>query len=202
MRITAQPTTTERPRDERCVVEREGNHMRYLAVALLPRETSDIQSAVARLMAPYDLSTRVAPYKKYLSQQAVNSHAARLGVDVGDFPTLAARINEHYAATMRLTTHFQADVQGVYVLADTNPNGKYKRWALNSLPDDVWWVAEMPRDLLPHAVITPDGQWHELFPNIWGRLPTAQDQQRIAREAYTLIDQYPDHLAARLECHF
>lgn len=176
--------------------------MRFEAVALVPPETADVQTAVARLMEPYDEALPAPPYKKYLSEKAVKSHMMRLGVAPGDLQMLAARMNAHYAATMQLTTHFQADALGIYVLADTNPNGKYKRWSLNSLADDVWPVSALPRDLTPHAVLTPDGQWHEMFPNIWGAIPTAQDKVRIAQEAYTLIDQHPDHLAVRLECHF
>jgi hypothetical protein len=176
--------------------------MRYWAIALLLPETTDLQAEVTRLVAPYDSSLPAPPYKKYLSEEAVKGHTARLGVSPGDLQTLAVRLNAHFAETLRLTTHFQADVQGIYVLADTNPNGKYKRWSLNSMADDVWKVSSMPRDLVPHAVITPDGQWHQLFPNIWGRLPSPEDHLRIAQEAYALMDQYPDCFAARLECHF
>jgi hypothetical protein len=176
--------------------------MRFWAIALLPLDTAAVQTAVARLIAPYDQALSAPPYKKYVSEQAAKGHAARLGVPAGDLQTLAARMNTHYAATMHLTTHFQADALGVYVLADTNPNGKYKRWSLNSLANDVWPVSALPRDLTPHAVVTPDGQWHALFPNIWGRVPAAQDQQRITQEAYALMNQYPNHLAVRLECHF
>jgi hypothetical protein len=179
--------------------------MRYWAIALVPQETGDVQATVARLMELYNQALPAPPYKKYLSEQATKGHMTRLGVSPGDFETLAARMNTHYAETMGLTTHFLADALGIYVLADTNPNGKYKRWSLNSLTDDVWPVSALPRDLLhnlaPHAVITPDGQWHEMFPNTWGAIPTAQDRLRIVREAYALIDQYPHHLAVRLECH-
>lgn len=174
--------------------------MRYIAVALLPHDTSDIRTAVARLIEPYDLSTPAPPYKKYLSEQAVKGHAARWGISLHDLQAIATRINERSAPPRLL--HLQADVVGIYAMVDTNPNGKYKRWSLNSLADDIWPVWSMPRDMTPHAIITPDGQWHELFPNIWGRIPTEQDKQRIVHEAYKLIDQYPDHLAARLECHF
>lgn len=179
--------------------------MRYWAIALVPQGTADVQATVARLLEPYNRASPAPPYKKYLSEQAAKGHTARLGVAPGDFETLAARMNAHYAATMGLTTHFRADALGIYVWADTNPNGTYTRWSLNSLTDDVWPVAALPRDLIrdlaPHAVITPDGQWHELFPNTWGMMPTAQDKLRIEREAYGIIDEYPDHLVARLECH-
>ena len=177
--------------------------MRFLVVVVLPAgQVSDVQEAVARLVAPYDLNAPAPPYKKYLSQRAVTGHAARFGLDAHDLAAVAAHMNAHYLATLRLTTHFQADATGIYVMADTNPDGKYKRWAINDRAADVWRVSEMPRDLVPHAVVTPDGQWHELFPRIWGKIPTAQDEQRLTQEAYALMDRYPDHLAVRLECHF
>ncbi len=176
--------------------------MRFLVVAVVPGQVSDVQEAVACLVAPYDLHSKALPYKKYLSQRAVKGHATRFGLDARDLPTLAAHMNAHYLATLRLTTHFQADAVGIYVVADTNPDGKYKRWAINDLAEDVWYVSEMPRDLVPHAVVTPDGQWHELFPRIWGRIPTTQETQRLTQEAYALIDHYPDHLAVRLACQF
>lgn len=174
--------------------------MVFLAVAIFPRETEDVQATVARLMGPYDQSLPVPPYKKYVSEKSVKYHTTHLDVSPGDLQTLAERMNAHYAATLRVTTHYQADAVGIYSLLDTNPNGKYKRWSLNSLADNVWPVSALPRDLTPHAVITPDGQWHELFPNMWGSMPTVRDKLRIGQEAYALIDQYPDHLAARLEC--
>lgn len=173
--------------------------MRFLAVALLPRETPDIPTAVGRLMEPYDSTTPAPPDKRYLSEQALKGHAARWGIAPHDLQALVRSINERSAPPRLL--HLQADAVGIYALVETNPNGKYKRWALNSLADDVWPVPAMPRGLAPHAVITPDGQWRELFPNIWGRIPAELETRRIVREAYRLIDQYPDHLAARLECH-
>jgi hypothetical protein len=141
--------------------------MRFWAIALLPPDIAAVQTAVAHLIAPYDQALPAPPYKKHVSEQAVKGHAARLGVPAGDLQTLATRMNAHYAATMHLITHFQADALGIYVLADTNPNGKYTRWSLNSLANDVWPVSALPRDLTPHAVVTPYGQGHELFPNIW-----------------------------------
>jgi hypothetical protein len=175
--------------------------MRFLAVALAPPNTADLEAAIARLLAPYDQALPAPPYKRYLSAQATKGHATRLGVAPDDMQTLATRMNEHYAATMKLTTHFQGDAQGIFVVAESNPNGRYARWSLNDPVNDVWPVAAMPRDLAPRAVITPDGQWHALFSTAWGSMPSAQETVRIVHDAYALIDRYPDYLAARLECH-
>ncbi len=172
--------------------------MRFLAVALLPLETSDITAAVERLLEPYDKKAPAPPYKVYLSQQALKSHATRWRIPLHDLQALVVSINERSGPR---PLHLQADAVGIYGIEKTNPNGKYTRWAINSLADDVWPVLAMPQDLVPHAVITPDWQWRELFPNIWGLLPTEQDKQRITHEAYALFDQYSGHLAVRLECH-
>lgn len=173
--------------------------MSFLVLALLPPATPDIQSAIARLMAPYDRATPAPPHRVYLSEQAVKGYAARWGLSPFDREALAARINAENAA--RLTRRFQADALGLYLISENNPNGKYTRWSLKSLTADVWPVAALPSNVLPHAIITPDGQWHELFPTTWGRIPTAEDRERMARAAAALIEVYPDHLAARLECH-
>jgi hypothetical protein len=173
--------------------------MSFLVLALLPPATPDIQSAVARLMAPYDRATPAPPHNVYLSEQTVNGYAARWGLSPFDREALAARINAENAA--RLTRRFQADALGLYLISENNPNGKYTRWSLKNPAEDVWPVAALPPDVLPHAVITPDGEWHELFPLTWGRIPTAADRERMARETVALTEQIPGHLAVRLECH-
>lgn len=172
--------------------------MRFLAVALVLPETADSTAAVERLLEPYDSKTPAPPYKLYLSERLVKNHAARWGIAPDDLQALVLSINERSGPR---PLHLLADEVGIYGLAQTNPNGKYKRWAINSPADDVWPVSAMPRELVLHAVITPDGQWHELFPTTWGLLPTPQDKQRMIRAAYALIDQYPGHLAVRLEYH-
>src|SRR5579864_2151872 len=35
-------------------------------------------------------------------------------------------------------THSTRQSIGIYVMDDTNPNGKYRQWSLGSLTDDVW----------------------------------------------------------------
>ncbi len=178
-----------------------------LAVAVLPPETTDVRASVARLMEPYDLHKPTPPYKRYLPEQTVESLATRCGISVYDRQALAARFNDDLDKRRALNPraygshlHYEADVSGVYIMDDTNPDGKYRQWSLDSLQDDVWPVWAMPRDPAPHIVITPDGVWHELFPKNWGwgRVRVEDHKERLTREAYALLDQYPDHLAARL----
>ena len=204
LRLLSVTRRRRRPRGwcgEASLVERGrgGEHVRFLAIALLPRETADIPSAVARLLEPYDRTTPAPPYKRYVSEQTLRSHAARWGIAMQDLPALARSIHERSAPPRVL--HLQADAIGVYAMVETNPNGTYQHRSLNSLADDVWPVAAMPRDLAPYAIITSDGHWHALFPTFWGRIPSELENRRIMRKAHTLIDQYPNLLAARLECH-
>jgi len=175
--------------------------MRFLAIVVVPPDAADVEAALARLLAPYDKALPAPPHKLYVSASATAYQARRLGVALDDLPTLAVRINDDNAARLHITTHFQGDAQGIFVVSEANPDGRYDRWSLKDPSSDVWPVATMPRDLAPRAVITPDGQWHALFTTAWGSMPTAQDALRIVHDAYALIDRYPNHLAVRLECH-
>jgi hypothetical protein len=59
----------------------------------------------------------------------------------------------------------------------------------------------MPRDLLPYAVVTPDGHWHTTGEEKYDKDLTASERQAIGQRAYALIDQYPECRAVALDCH-
>ncbi|MGI9404814.1 MAG: hypothetical protein ACR2O4_00460 [Hyphomicrobiaceae bacterium] len=58
--------------------------------------------------------------------------------------------------------------------------------------DNAWPVAGVISDILPFAVIAPDGAWFD-------RDNKPDEQWR--KESLAILEEYPDHLAVAFDCH-
>ena len=173
--------------------------MHFLTIVLLPQEVpleeNAVFEALAHLLKPYYSELEGPKRKEYYDARGIRNLAARYWVRPSDLPKIAAKLRKE------LGGDYGVDERGLYYITNLNPNGKYDYWTLRSIEEDVWFVRDMPRDRLPSAVVTPDGQWHDTGEEKWGRDLTASERQAIGRRAYTLIDQYPDCRAVALDCH-
>jgi hypothetical protein len=175
--------------------------MHFLTVVLLPQEVppdeAPIYDALHHLLAPYysHLEPEGPMHKEYVDAQTIEKFAALYGVPPANLPEMAAKLRQEWGLDGGVDEH------GLYELTNLNPNRKLDRWTLHNVDTDVWPTRNMPRDLLPTAVVTPDGQWHRTGEEWRPGDLTASERQAIGQRAYALIDQYPECQAVALECH-
>lgn len=175
--------------------------MHFLTVVLLPQEVpheeDTIYEALHHLLEPYysELESEGLTHKEYYDARAIANLAARYCVWSSNLPKIAAKLRQDWGADCGV------DEQGLYYLTNLNPNRKVDYWTLRNVDTDVWLARTMPRDLLPSAVVTPDGQWHDTGEKWSPRDLTASERQAVSQRAYALIDQHPECQAVALDCH-
>ncbi len=173
--------------------------MHFLTLVLLPPEVpleeDAVYDAIERLLGPYYVELEGPTRREYYDARAIENLAARYCVRPSNLAKIAAKLRKD------LGVDCGVDERGVYYITNLNPNGKYDYWTLHNLEADVWRARNMPRDLLPSAVVTPDGQWRDTGEEEWYRDLTPTEKQAVGQRAYALIDQYPACLAAALDCH-
>ncbi len=148
-------------------------------------------AAVSQLMRPYDLALEVAPYKKYIDAEGIARLAAAFNLPSAEPPVLLARLAEY-------DEEAGVDENGLYVITTLNPDGHWDSWTLRNLQDDVSPVTALSMNIEAHAVITPDGQWHDFEP-LWN----SSEAQLAAKqkEARKLIMSFLTSIAVTLDYH-
>lgn len=173
--------------------------MHFLTIALLPQtvplEAAVLYAAIEQLIEPYDLNIEGPIRKEYYEAHAIENLAARYCVRKTNLPKIASKLRKDFGVNCGV------DEQGLYYFTNLNPAGKYDYWTLHPMAEHGWPVREMPQDLLPSAVVTPDGQWHDMGEERWVRDLTAAEREAIRERVYALIDRYPDQRAIPLDCH-
>ncbi len=167
--------------------------MQYQAVALIPPDTlqADIVATVTRLMEPYDLAHEVAPYKDYIEAEGIARLASAFRLQAADPEALLARFADY-------DEEAGIDENGLFVMTTLNPDGRWDGWTLRSLQDSVIPVQDLPANTVAHAVVTPDGQWHDFMPG-WNWSETQVGA--MSQEARDLIMGFAGYIAVMLDCH-
>lgn len=188
----------------------------FLALVLVPRDEPAIEDRVAALLDPFFAEREVAPYREYLPARYPRRAAERHGLP----PTDRAAIAERLTAELGEAIHF--DARGFYAWSTVNPDAKCDGWRIGGSYDGAIFgavqqhnltpseyqarygfavvkpennirpVAALPPDLLPYAIVTPDGAWSDR---------AGKDEARWRREARALLDRHRDYLAVAVDCH-
>lgn len=185
--------------------------MHFGAIVLIPGDTPITEGAildeVAHLLEPYYIEREGPPRKEYLTDAATRNLSEQFWLRPKSLPKLAEKLRRKWGMDCHL------DEGGLYQITTLNPDGKYHYFSLVSYDDieanrieaavreHVWRVPEMPRDLLPSAVVTSDGKWHETGIEKWDRQLSESERDAIRTRAYAIIDRYPNHLAVLVDCH-
>jgi hypothetical protein len=194
----------------------------FLTLVIIPGTTApdEVEEVVRRLLAPFDVNLPVAPYKVYLTGQDRERLAARYGVPADKLAPFLLQSRQGW----------REDEHGLYRLTTANPqarldsckiggrwNGalrpsshgkravfpggdKYERFAGNVLP--VKLVCQPDHNPICHALVTPDGEWHERgTAGWWGVLSNEKDENEWDREVAAIFQRYQDHLLVGVDCH-
>ncbi|MBD1860144.1 MULTISPECIES: hypothetical protein [Trichocoleus] len=199
----------------------------FLALVLIPPDATAIETEVAKLLKPYYSELTVAPYKEYLNQVAVAREVERLQ----QLPKQAiAKLAEDWevaqddleAMAKYELDWFEDEIAGVdekgsYRLTTINPLGKWDSYRFiqeesreSGAPLPYPCLVSTLPPVVPYALVTPDGQWHEIGMDagikafarqLRGEIIPSQDETAWDLEVERLLQQYPNYLAIALDCH-
>ena len=193
-------------------------------------EFSKLQAFIAEQMAPYDESLEVDPYVCYSLEQAqedltrditrferiiqrkdasynlekCQEHLEKLRVTTPDEKYCEnVEYHEHFNSKGEPTSTYNPDSKwDWYVIG-----GRWDGWindrdiSNNSVSHNIATTeAALERNRIPHAIITPDGEWHEQGQMGWfGIMLTENDAYQS--EARLLLGQFPGHHIIILDAH-
>lgn len=185
--------------------------MHFGAVVLIPGHIPITEEAildeVARLLEPYYVEREGPLRKEYFTEEAIRNLSGQFQLQPKSLPKLAEELPRGWSMDCHV------DEGGLYYITTLNPDGKYDYFSLvryeeisahrveAAVREHVWRTSEIPRDLLPAAVVTPDGQWHDTGIEKWGWQLTQHERDAIHTRASAIIFQYPNHLAVLVDCH-
>jgi hypothetical protein len=205
--------------------------MHSFAVVLLPLDTVNIRKAVKRLIAKYDQNLITHPSKKYLPAWTVEHYAWHYQTGV-DRKQLALKLRPQYDDA-------GVDDDGVWVVTDMNVDSRWDYWligggfdglvrghevhaqcreeAVESLTEEEYLsrnvcpVVDMPEDVIPFSLVTPDGDWFSEGDLGWSLLEaygegtyrgkTKEAEQQWPRIARSLLEKHLDCIAVGLDVH-
>jgi hypothetical protein len=138
--------------------------MHYCVYVFIPKE-GDIEVLVAQALAPFDEDRQVPPYKSYLDAGEVKAMAKHYRVKPGDLGALTRHMEDWKGCPGGM------EGKRLFAVKTWNPAGKWDwyeiggRWDARLRNNAVMakTLLERPdlRDLLPFALVTPDGLWQE-----------------------------------------
>lgn len=197
---------------------------------IVPPGVSDVEAFIAGQMDPYYEHSEADPYVCYSIEQArseIERDIRRLEriIDRQDADYNLDKCR-HILAKLRRTTpeakyqeyiqfHENFDDQG-QPIATYNPDSKWDwyviggRWdgwindreasgertAANSAPTEQ----AIAREKIPHAIITPDGQWHERGQMGWWAVLITENEDWDS-QAKQILALYPGHCVVIVDAH-
>jgi hypothetical protein len=200
----------------------------FTVLVLLPPDTSNLQEKVEDLLRPYYSELEVEPYKEYLNQAEVVKEIERL-------VTLPKDTLEQLAADWEIPSDkleelaklnldwYEDEVAGVdeygfYRMTTINPQGKWDWYRFietepRKSATPIRYpcrVADLPK-VVPYALVSPEGQWHELGPELGleafkrtylhSNAQISEEEANWDLKVQAILNRYPDYLAVGLNCH-
>jgi hypothetical protein len=139
--------------------------MHFCTFVIIPPD-GDVESLVARALAPFDESLEVEPYQHYLKPYEIERMAQHYGLELTDLASLAAKM-------MDWTNHpGGVDEKGLYWVTSINPDGQWDwyeiggRWhghipgsQRNVIHVETLLKSPHLKDRLPACLVSAAGTW-------------------------------------------
>lgn len=192
--------------------------MHTFAVVLVPADTEDVLQAVTHILSFSDSNKEVEPHKCYRNNKFIEMDAEEYGIPVTDLAAIAARLNEEHELI------YVVDEYGIFYITTFNYQRCWDYWKIGGRWDGVIQgksrntkgrsnygpeheqlqynicpVSELPADVLPEVVVTPDGRWHEM--ECRSLVPTDEEAERWRAILRPLLEQYRDCIAVGVDTH-
>ena len=178
-----------------------------LVLVLIANPRADVEKQVDAVIGRHGSHATVPPYKSYFQRK----HWMGRLWEEGDAEAFARRWEE--------VCHekHERDDQGYYRWLDRNPDPQYDWYTFGGnwdgifagmfvgasseeagiggrIEGNVCRVADLPGDLKPAVIATPDGQWHH-----YGWRPP--DNEERPPPIHEIIERYRDHYAIAIDAH-
>lgn len=193
-------------------------------------ELANIESFIAKQMEPFDENTEVDPYVSYSLEEAQADLARDIArferIIQRQDPTYDLEKCREHLARLRITTpdekyreyieyhkHFDEDGEP---LSTYNPDSKWDWYVIGgrwdgwindhkthreSISDNIATTESvLERSRFPHAIITPDGEWHEAGQMGWWGIMLSENED-YQSEVRLLLAQFPNHHIVILDAH-
>jgi hypothetical protein len=170
----------------------------------------NIETQVATALAPFDESLEVARYKVYLEEAEIKRMAGHYGLEMSDSPALIEKMPDWRG------TQGGLDEIGLFSWATANPEGRWDwyeiggRWSgpfggRNVVKVKTLFDIPNLKNHLPHCIVAPAGQWHEVETLIHGGCCTfgsvrKSDGQWLI-ELKQVLARYPDDRVVCVDIH-
>ncbi len=137
--------------------------MHFCVYIFIPKE-GDIEEAVAKALRLYSDEHEVPPYKEYLDAGEIAAMAKHYGVKRGNRKELTSCMEDLKGSLGGI------DKKGLFSIKTFNPKAKWDWYEIGGrwghFPNDVIAAATLLekknlKEILPAAMMTPDGWWHE-----------------------------------------
>jgi hypothetical protein len=201
-----------------------------VAIIVPSNELVNLQAFIAGQMAPFDENTEVESYVSYSVEQAKTDIARDISrferiIDRQDANYNLEKCQEHlqklrattpeekYREHIQFHEHFNGNGEPT---STYNPDSKWDWFVIGGRWDG--WVNDretskeavidniattetaLERNKVPHAIITPDGQWHEHGQmGWWGIMLT--ENSGWESQSRSLLSQFPGHHIIILDAH-
>jgi hypothetical protein len=201
--------------------------MHFSVLVLIPPDTNKIEVKVRELLSPYDQNIEVEPYKEYLnqeeianevkylatlSQEKIEKMAADWEVPGNDLETLAKMELEWFDELID-----GIDEKGEYKVVTYNPQGKwdwYRSIEMEPVESEKpisypCRVTDLP-NVVPCAIVTPDGEWHELgmdagikafAKSLKADTTVSEEEAEWNQKVRQILQYYSNYLCVALNCH-
>lgn len=182
--------------------------MHFSVYVFIPQE-GDIEECVAKALRLYSDEHEVPPYKDYLDAAEISAMAKHYNVRRSDKKALAAHMKEWRGDLGGV------DAKGLFTIKTMNPKVKWDwyeiggRWS-RTFPGNVMSAAvllekENLKEILPAAMITPDGWWHEWETFIvegWMKWRAERKKEGVwLREVKKALHSYPTMRVVCVDIH-
>jgi hypothetical protein len=202
----------------------------FTVAIIVPHEVRDIDAFITQQMEPFDENAEVPTYVAYSIEQAaedlkntirrleliVSRNEPHYNLDACREQLVQFRQTtpeEHYQERLRFHERFNDEGEPVTTY---NPDSKWDwyvvggRWDgwINDRETSAELVTDnlatteqaLARDKIPHAIVTPDGEWNEQGQmGWWGMLLT--ENEHWDEQAKALFAQYPGHRIVIVDAH-
>lgn len=202
----------------------------YTLAIIIPPGITDVHGFIEEQMRPYDEAIEVAPYVCYSVEQAARDiadelHRLKLIVQRQEPMYDLDKCRKSIEQLLRTTpqeryqerlTHFDRFNRKGEPLSTYNPASKWDWYVIGGRWDG--WINDrkcssecqsdnsasteevIARKKIPHAILTPDGLWHERGRMGWWAILATENEDWDA-EAIQLFAQFPAHRVVIVDAH-
>lgn len=193
--------------------------MHSCVYVIIGPDTNDIETAIAKALAPFDEELTVPPYKLHLSETAIRAMAEHYKLPETDFKQLAGRMQDWMCCPGGV------DELGLFAIQTGNPIGKWDWYEIGGRWDGLITGRKRPtndvlrnnciraatlqraRDFakrLPFAIVTPTGEWveHSTFVTTFtGRYMRETPVTEWSAHVRRILDAFPTFHVVCVDTH-